>query len=150
MGQDQYYFGDRDDEGKASVITERGSLWDCRDLRRHSPTGFEWGYGGSGPAQLALAICVDAVGERLGLEAYQYFKAIVIAKLPKDGWILKKSKVRDIIAGIVGAKIQKADMPIFEYAIPPGTYNCTAIDGGLRIVDKAFEGRKINLKVPHD
>lgn len=26
------------------------------DLFNHSPTGFEWGYGGSGPAQLALAI----------------------------------------------------------------------------------------------
>ncbi len=26
------------------------------DVRNHSPSGFEWGYGGSGPAQLALAI----------------------------------------------------------------------------------------------
>jgi hypothetical protein len=26
------------------------------DLANHSPTGFAWGYGGSGPAQLALAI----------------------------------------------------------------------------------------------
>ena len=25
----------------------------------HSPDGFEWGYGGSGPADLALAILVD-------------------------------------------------------------------------------------------
>jgi len=25
------------------------------DLRNHSPNGFEWGYSGSGPAQLALA-----------------------------------------------------------------------------------------------
>ena len=26
------------------------------DLFNHSPTGFEWGYAGSGPVQLALAI----------------------------------------------------------------------------------------------
>ena len=26
------------------------------DLVNHSPTGFEWGYGGSGPAQLAVAM----------------------------------------------------------------------------------------------
>lgn len=26
------------------------------DLRAHSPTGFEWGYHGSGPADLALAV----------------------------------------------------------------------------------------------
>jgi hypothetical protein len=25
----------------------------------HSPDGFNWGYGGSGPAQLALAICLE-------------------------------------------------------------------------------------------
>src|SRR5439155_2970286 len=29
------------------------------DLRKHSVTGFEWGYGGSGPAQLALALLAD-------------------------------------------------------------------------------------------
>ena len=29
------------------------------DMRNHSPTGFEWGYGGSGPAQLALALAAS-------------------------------------------------------------------------------------------
>jgi hypothetical protein len=32
------------------------------DLYNHSPDGFEWGYGGSGPAQLALAILADVLG----------------------------------------------------------------------------------------
>lgn len=32
------------------------------EIRSHSPTGFEWGYGGSGPAQLALAILADHFG----------------------------------------------------------------------------------------
>lgn len=32
------------------------------DLFNHSPDGFEWGYGGSGPAQLALAILADFLG----------------------------------------------------------------------------------------
>lgn len=31
-------------------------------LVNHSPTGFSWGYGGSGPAQLALAILADHFG----------------------------------------------------------------------------------------
>ena len=31
----------------------------CLNIRNHSPTGFAWGYGGSGPAQLSLAILVD-------------------------------------------------------------------------------------------
>jgi len=29
-----------------------------------SPTGFGWGYGGSGPADLALSILCDVLGER--------------------------------------------------------------------------------------
>jgi hypothetical protein len=32
------------------------------DLRNHSPTGFEWGYRGSGAAQLSLAILADYIG----------------------------------------------------------------------------------------
>ena len=35
------------------------------DLRNHSPTGFAWGYLGSGPAQLALAILADAIANDL-------------------------------------------------------------------------------------
>ena len=31
----------------------------------HSPTGYEWGYGGSGPADLALSILCDRIGMRL-------------------------------------------------------------------------------------
>ncbi len=31
-------------------------------LHEHSPTGFEWGYPGSGPAQLALALVLDVTG----------------------------------------------------------------------------------------
>lgn len=34
-----------------------------RPPRVHSPTGFEFGYGGSGPADLALAILLDHFGE---------------------------------------------------------------------------------------
>ena len=33
------------------------------DLQNHSPDGFEWGYGGSGPSQLALAILADCLGD---------------------------------------------------------------------------------------
>jgi len=51
------------------------------DLVHHSPTGFEWGYNGSGPAQLALALLADALGEDLALKCYQDFKSAVIAIL---------------------------------------------------------------------
>ena len=49
--------------------------------RNHSPDGFNWGYGGSGPAQLALAIMLKLTGKADG---YQDFKFNFIAGLPID------------------------------------------------------------------
>lgn len=48
-------------------------------IHNHSPDGFNWGYGGSGPAQLALAIVLSLTGRSDG---YQDLKWRVIAKLP--------------------------------------------------------------------
>jgi hypothetical protein len=49
----------------------------------HSPTGFAWGYGGSGPAQLALAILLACCPKDVAIRNYQRFKREVIAGLPK-------------------------------------------------------------------
>jgi len=38
------------------------------DLRNHSPTGLEWGYGGSGPAQPALALAADVLRDDAELD----------------------------------------------------------------------------------
>jgi hypothetical protein len=41
-------------------------------LSNHSPDGFNWGYGGSGPAQLALALLLDHTGNpKRALAHYQ-------------------------------------------------------------------------------
>jgi Family of unknown function (DUF6166) len=48
----------------------------------HSPDGFNWGYGGSGPAQLALAILLAAgIKKRRAVALHQRFKWDVIALL---------------------------------------------------------------------
>lgn len=49
-------------------------------IYNHSPDGFNWGYGGSGPAQLALAIMFKLTGKADG---YQEFKWNVIAGIPQ-------------------------------------------------------------------
>jgi hypothetical protein len=65
------------------------------DLRRHSPSGFAWGYGGSGPAQLALALLADATDAATALEHYQAFKWLVISKLPEDeAWTLTAEEIK--------------------------------------------------------
>lgn len=50
-------------------------------LVNHSPNGFMWGYGGSGPAQLSLAIMLEFLPGEKALRKYQKFKDEVIAKL---------------------------------------------------------------------
>lgn len=53
-------------------------------IRNHSPDGFNWGYGGSGPAQLALAlVLLVTADDETALRHYQDFKWRVIAQLPQ-------------------------------------------------------------------
>ncbi|GAH90390.1 unnamed protein product, partial [marine sediment metagenome] len=55
----------------------------------HSPDGFNWGYAGSGPAQLALAILLDMTEDRaFSLSHHQAFKEQVIANLPRGDFRL--------------------------------------------------------------
>ena len=64
------------------------------DLARHSPTGFEWGYAGSGPAQLALAILAHHLrNDDRALRLYQRFKVEVVQNLPRQGWALADTDI---------------------------------------------------------
>ena len=68
------------------------------DLYNHSPTGFEWGYCGSGPAQLALAILADHLGDdEQAFNLYQRFKWAVIAELPRKRWTLTSENILQAI-----------------------------------------------------
>lgn len=62
--------------------------------------GFEWSCGGSGPAQLALAVLFDFTGdEGLSLTHYQTFKHAVIAALPRDeAWRTTASDIEKFLA----------------------------------------------------
>ena len=68
-------------------------------VREHSPTGFEWGYLGSGPAQLALAILLDlGVPPTTAADHYQALKAERIAILTADSWELNAIPILDWLA----------------------------------------------------
>ncbi|HEU6448902.1 MAG TPA: DUF6166 domain-containing protein [Verrucomicrobiae bacterium] len=80
--------------GATRVTVDGWKLKARLDLRSHSPAEFEWGYGGSGPAQLALAILADHLqDDQEALNLYQRFKWNVIAGLPRHYWKLSS---RDI------------------------------------------------------
>ena len=86
-----------DTSGKATPLPPR------HDLFNHSPDGFAWGYGGSGPAQLALALLAHHLGDDdEALRLYQPFKAAVIASMDQESdWTLT---VDDIKRGIAAAE----------------------------------------------
>jgi len=66
-------------------------------IKKHSPTGMEWGYGGSGPADFALNILSMFIGqgaaERNGL--YQSFKWDFIAKQPQEGGTITNAEIKE-------------------------------------------------------
>lgn len=66
----------------------------------HSPDGFAYGYGGSGAAQLALAILLDALDdEALARANYQDFKWAFVAKWqPDQTWAIDEEEIRDWLA----------------------------------------------------
>src|SRR5258708_3939650 len=101
------YFGIREN-GEARVFRylpgidpKEGKPLNLRfDLRRHSPTGPEWGYGGSGPAQLSLAILADYLdNDEEALRFYQGFKFAVVGRLPQDqSWVLTEADIERALA----------------------------------------------------
>ncbi len=61
----------------------------------HSPDGFSWGFGGSEPSQLALAILLDlGVEDDMAVRFHQDFKWEFVANAPEDGFTIKEEEVR--------------------------------------------------------
>lgn len=93
------YYGWRDAGGTAHVHVTEGSehlpMDPCLDVWAHSPAGLDWGHSGSGPAQLALAMLVDATGDAsLAVELHQRWKRQYVARLPRDdGWAISREAV---------------------------------------------------------
>lgn len=61
---------------------------------RHSPTGMEFGYGGSGPADAALNLLSLFIGSERAEPVYQEFKWAFIATMDRQGGIVTASAVR--------------------------------------------------------
>jgi hypothetical protein len=88
-------------EDKSDPVTKDGQILRPEPslrLRSHSTTGFSWGYLGSGPAQLALALLYDATGdERVALQWHQPFKEEFVAKWDRQ-WQITSKEIKDWIA----------------------------------------------------
>ena len=67
---------------------------DPRTLCKHSPTGLEWGYGGSGPADLALNALHQMTGSlATAFRHYQAFKFRFVAGIDEEGGVIRRAEV---------------------------------------------------------
>lgn len=103
-----------------TVRDEKGAKILAHHLR-HSPTGYNWGYGGSGPSELARCILLNAFGtdvcpdapqecrcENSWTEAsYPAFRDSVIAGLKQDeDWKLHQEWIMDWVFDYVDAEAE--------------------------------------------
>ncbi len=87
---------------------------DLTHVERHSPDGFQWGYGGSGPADLALSILIHFCKKRdllpeVAEKYYQEFKFAFI--VPADNEL--KITCKDIARWLADKDPQLEDV-LFE------------------------------------
>lgn len=94
---EKIYRGKRGANGETVVTVNEIVLELAPSLRLfpHSPCGFEWGYGGSGPAQLALALLFDAIkADWVALALHQKFKFELVARWQRNqNWELRQSQI---------------------------------------------------------
>jgi hypothetical protein len=93
------YRGGRSLDG--AVVTVDGNPLPPRyDLKRLSSTGFEWTYEGAGPAQLALALLADHLGDdNKALTLYERFMRRVVAELD-NSWELTSGDIDAALADL--------------------------------------------------
>lgn len=86
------------------TVQARGHRETLRHHVRHSPTGFNHGYTGSGPAELARCILISYLGDAYPhMALYQEFKRHFIAGLPQgQGWELN--------GALIGAWLKRNDV----------------------------------------
>lgn len=106
-----YYKGERSSMGGAGTVKIHSvnlshseivePLNPRNDLFDHSQDGFNWGYGGSGPAQLALAIAADVIGDdEQAVAIHQALKFRVIARIADNNFILFKDELAETISAL--------------------------------------------------
>ena len=71
----------------------KGEIKNLKHHVYHSPTGFSWGYGGSGPADLACSILWDLLGKEPDMQLYQAFKHRFVANWG-DEWEINERDIR--------------------------------------------------------
>jgi hypothetical protein len=86
-----------DDGGGEVNVVVAGETTRLHHYVNHSPTGFSWGYSGSGPTDLATSMLADRLGYPPATAIAVRFRDSVIAGLNQDDFVLKFSEVDEWI-----------------------------------------------------
>jgi len=113
---ERIYFGVRENDRALVYYTVTGAsdrkkhyLHHRTGHRSHSPTGFNWGYEGSGPAELARALVADLTGNpEPEPRIYQEFKRKAIATIPvtEHHWRVTEGTFRMVLDPIMLAAVR--------------------------------------------
>jgi len=138
----KFYQGRRKENSVFVHVKDEHSAWHkpLTHVCYHSPDGFEWGYPGSGPADLALAILVDFLEEdpteaqvyaktgkgspSAAVHCHLKFKDKFVAGLPKAHWRLTAEEIRKWYYSKIGALCNDCKQGMYEsdgcreFAIP--------------------------------
>lgn len=94
------YTGERGIRGIQVLIDGETSLPPRYDLKKVSNNGFEWTYEGDEPAQLALALLADHLGDDArALRYYDAFMREVVAYFEND-WCITSDEIDHVLAGL--------------------------------------------------
>ena len=99
MNKQYYIYRDKSGDVIAAVISlEDDKLKYALEHKvHHSPTGFEFGYEGSGPAELARSILWDYLGEEPMPGLYQEFKRQFIAPVKEEFFIISDYSIQEFL-----------------------------------------------------
>ncbi len=74
------------------VVRDNADEYPLEHIKRHSEE-FNWGYGGSGPADTALSILADCLGMEQANRLYQFFKWEFVARWGEE-WSITEEQIR--------------------------------------------------------
>jgi hypothetical protein len=92
------YRGDRTIDG-LDVSVDGEPLAERFDLKVVSPDGFEWGYEGPQPAQLALALLADHCGNDQALAHYDLFMREIVSNFNNE-WEMTGADIDEALENI--------------------------------------------------
>lgn len=104
------YLGRR--SGGEIEVTVNGTPLNPRfDLEPGITADFEWGYDGTGPSRLAVAILADCYGnDEKSVALHRKFARAYLAQIRTDTWRLDETAINSILDGTVESPMTLAEL----------------------------------------